>query len=409
MGITDVMSHSTNLNVTSGPVYPSDVTHSSDGHMGQGGVPVKNEYPGPSTTMSRLNSFDAFDSSGASSSRDPSWAYNKFKDTIGLFHNQGVPSDVHQTGYPGATKEWLGNPMAGPHQYYPPMGISAAPQGYHTFRPPWDPAMLGILKSEQAGNHHPMLPASTNKHPGYAQMPYSIPGRQGNTQPRDSPGPIRNQLSPNITIQDMEAERATRRARRPRTTFTKHQADGLEQAFAENKYPDVYRREELSSQLELKEEIIRVWFKNRRAKLKKDLTMSVKKDPEMDLKPSASGSPSGGKSSLPYPPTYPNTSQNSNMPLNGMPMNGGQNYGPSSHSEAEMPMENETNNLRSPAQQQIGGSGVHDKQLNEHGNIHSKVAQNHDDEGKVVNGENIGGYHIVPDVNRDQQCSTGWM
>ncbi len=408
MGITDVMPNSSNVGNTSGPMYPGDVTQSSDGHMIQSVVPVKNEYSGSQAVMPRLNSFEAYDSSAVPSSRDTSWVYNKFKDSIGLFHNQGVPSDVHQAGYKSSgAKEWLGSHVAGPHQYYPPMGIGAAPQGYPTFRPPWDPSMLGILKSEQGSNHH-MIPSSTNKHSGYTHMPYPIPSRQNNTQSRGSPGPIRNQNSPHITIQDMEAERATRRARRPRTTFTKNQADGLEQAFAENKYPDVYRREELSSQLELKEEIIRVWFKNRRAKLKKDLTMYGNKESGLDLKPSAAGSPPGGKSAPCYPPTYPTTSQNT--PSGNVPLDG-QHYVQSSQRGTEMCSENEAHHLNSSGHQGINEANGHYKQCNEQGSIHSEVGQNQAKESKAVNGENIAGFHIVPEVNRDQQCSTstGWM
>ena len=71
-------------------------------------------------------------------------------------------------------------------------------------------------------------------------------------------------------IRDMETERVGRRTRRNRTCFTKHQMDRLEELLEENRYPDVYRREEIAKELDLKEEVIRVWFKNRRAKAKRE-------------------------------------------------------------------------------------------------------------------------------------------
>lgn len=69
---------------------------------------------------------------------------------------------------------------------------------------------------------------------------------------------------------DENGDRPTRRARRNRTSFTKQQLESLETMFGEQKYPDFYQREEIANQLALKEEVVRVWFKNRRAKLKKD-------------------------------------------------------------------------------------------------------------------------------------------
>ena len=57
--------------------------------------------------------------------------------------------------------------------------------------------------------------------------------------------------------------------RRNRTCFTQHQMERLEDLLEENRYPDVYRREEIARELDLEEDVIRVWFKNTRAKAKK--------------------------------------------------------------------------------------------------------------------------------------------
>nr|XP_015205695.1 PREDICTED: homeobox protein goosecoid isoform X2 [Lepisosteus oculatus] len=57
-----------------------------------------------------------------------------------------------------------------------------------------------------------------------------------------------------------------RRKRRHRTIFTDEQLEALESLFQETKYPDVGTREQLARRVHLREEKVEVWFKNRRAK-----------------------------------------------------------------------------------------------------------------------------------------------
>lgn len=57
--------------------------------------------------------------------------------------------------------------------------------------------------------------------------------------------------------------------KRPRTAFSAAQLARLKNEFAENRYLTEKRRQQLSQELGLNEAQIKIWFQNKRAKIKK--------------------------------------------------------------------------------------------------------------------------------------------
>jgi len=87
---------------------------------------------------------------------------------------------------------------------------------------------------------------------------------------RSSPPPIQAPKTEKNNSRKGKEEFINIQRKRPRTAFSQDQVRSLENEFARNKYLTVGRRVELSKELGLTENQIKIWFQNRRTKWKRE-------------------------------------------------------------------------------------------------------------------------------------------
>ena len=68
---------------------------------------------------------------------------------------------------------------------------------------------------------------------------------------------------------DLSKGKYQKHPKRKRTTFTKKQLADLNFLFNKNPYPTLSLQREMTSKMDIHPTVLQVWFKNRRAKLKK--------------------------------------------------------------------------------------------------------------------------------------------
>lgn len=81
------------------------------------------------------------------------------------------------------------------------------------------------------------------------------------------PGPVRPAAGPRT--RKLKKKKNEKEDKRPRTAFTAEQLQRLKAEFQANRYITEQRRQTLAQELSLNESQIKIWFQNKRAKIKK--------------------------------------------------------------------------------------------------------------------------------------------
>ncbi|OQV23613.1 putative Homeobox protein engrailed [Hypsibius exemplaris] len=117
--------------------------------------------------------------------------------------------------------------------------------------------------------------ASAHHHHHHHQQHHSQQEKQRGFPPADLPAWVFCTRYSDRPSSGRRAARSKRRSekkaedKRPRTAFTQEQLNRLKMEFQENRYLTEKRRQDLANDLQLNESQIKIWFQNKRAKLKK--------------------------------------------------------------------------------------------------------------------------------------------
>ncbi|KAK0395072.1 hypothetical protein QR680_001099 [Steinernema hermaphroditum] len=87
-----------------------------------------------------------------------------------------------------------------------------------------------------------------------------------------------SKCSTSLSSDDESAGSCSNEFRRNRTSFTTEQLETLENAFKRNSYPDATEREAIAKSTNLNEDKIMTWFSNRRARNRKNYSVSTGTD-----------------------------------------------------------------------------------------------------------------------------------
>ncbi|XP_036689984.1 divergent paired-related homeobox [Balaenoptera musculus] len=107
---------------------------------------------------------------------------------------------------------------------------------------------------------------------------------------------------------DLSKGKYQKHPKRKRTTFTKKQLADLNFLFNKNPYPTPSLQREMTSKMDIHPTVLQVWFKNRRAKLKKakyEDFQSEQQEAQQQLS-EAGGKISSSKGNMDTPPRSPN-------------------------------------------------------------------------------------------------------
>ncbi|XP_056298024.1 dharma [Pseudoliparis swirei] len=153
-----------------------------------------------------------------------------------------------------------------------PSGMDFSPGGYlqgiPELRPP-PPVLLpvpGCLQYREMSLRDAFAPYRAGFHHTDLSGVYSNPGVYVHFS---SHGPADAQQLSGYQRVGLSAQPQTRQKARSRTVFTDSQTKRLESLFELTAYPTMDARAELARSSGLNEEIVRVWFKNRRARRKR--------------------------------------------------------------------------------------------------------------------------------------------
>ncbi|XP_030257456.1 cone-rod homeobox protein-like [Sparus aurata] len=162
----------------------------------------------------------------------------------------------------------------------PDLYLQGFPAGFSpdsgSFRPP-TMSVPGCLQYRGMGFGEAFYPCGAGFHPADFSRVYSNPGvyvHFSSQEPADA-----QQLVGYHGYHQAGAQPQPRQRSRMRTVFTDGQTKRLEALFELTDYPTVEARADVARSTGLSEETVRVWFKNRRARRKRQRSGSQVKSP----------------------------------------------------------------------------------------------------------------------------------